>query len=46
MKKKESRGRVRVKRERERKRIGVKTSDDRYHREHCEARIDHNYCPY
>lgn len=30
----------------DRKSITVKTSDDRYHREHCEARIDHNYCPY
>ena len=38
------RGRERV--ERKGERIGVKTSDDRYHREHCEARIDHNYCPY
>lgn len=30
----------------DRKSVTVKTSDDRYHREHCEARIDHNYCPY
>lgn len=27
-------------------RTGVKTSGDWYHREHCEARIDHNYCPH